>query len=59
MEKISKISFETLFLFSSLLLAFISKWSIASCIFTICASALMLLDTVPKLWKYLKTETKK
>lgn len=59
MEKISKISFETLFLIFSLLLAFTSKWSVISCIFAICASALMLLDTVPKLWKYLKTETKK
>lgn len=59
MEKISKISFETLFLIFSLLFAFTSKWSIASCIFAICASVLMLIDKVPKLWRHLKTAAKK
>lgn len=47
-----KLSFETLFLIFALILAFTTDWTIYACVFVICASILMLIDVVPKIWRY-------
>jgi len=50
--KMKKISFETLFLLFSVLLAISTDWAIYSSIIVICASLFMLVDVVPKLWRF-------
>lgn len=46
------ISFETLFLLCSVMLAIGFNWSVWSCIIVIAAAILMLCDVLPKIWRY-------
>ncbi|WP_167553864.1 hypothetical protein [uncultured Eubacterium sp.] len=46
-----KFNFSTAFFMFTIILALATEWSIVGCVFVICASLYMLIETIPQLWR--------
>jgi len=53
-DKMKKITFYDLFLFTAFLIAIGGKWNVYSCILLACAAILELMDVIPQIFRRMK-----